>query len=77
MAPDTIVTFTRESNRLMAQGTGEGTVEIFPQSETVFFFKPTSDATVTFVKDDKGKVTRIDVHRDGRITRANRIGVAN
>jgi CubicO group peptidase (beta-lactamase class C family) len=70
---DTIVTCIRESNRLMAEGTGEGKVEIFPESETVFFFKPASDATVTFVKDDTGKVTHIKVHRDGRDIKAKRI----
>ena len=73
VSPDTIVTFTVESNRLMAQGTGEGKVEIFPESETTFFFKPASDATVTFVKNDKGKVTHIKVHRDGRDTEAKRL----
>jgi CubicO group peptidase (beta-lactamase class C family) len=70
---DTIVTFTREGDRLMAQPIGEGKSEVFPESETVFFVKPSSDATVTFVKDDKGKVTHIVLHREGHDTKAKRL----
>jgi CubicO group peptidase (beta-lactamase class C family) len=70
---ETIVTFTREGDRLMGQATNDGKVEVFPQSETVFFFKPSSDATVTFVKDDKGRVSHIVVHRDGRDTNGKRL----
>ena len=65
IGPETIVTFTREGDRLMAQPDDEGKIEVFPESETVFFLKPSTDATVTFVKDDKGKVTHIVLHRDG------------
>ena len=57
----------------MAQANNEGKIELFPESETVFFLKPPSDATVTFVKDDKGKVTHIVLHRDGHDTKAKRL----
>ena len=70
---ETIVTFTREGDRLMAQPTNEGKFEVFPESETVFFLNPATDATVTFVKDDKGKVTHIVLHRDGHDTKAKRL----
>jgi CubicO group peptidase (beta-lactamase class C family) len=70
---DTIVTFTREGDRLMAQPSNEGKSEVFPESETVFFLKPSSDATVTFVKDDKGKVTHIVFRREGHETKAKRL----
>ena len=73
IGPGTIVTFTREGDHLMAQPEGEGKSEVFPESETVFFLNPSSDATVTFVKDDKGKVTHLVVHRDGRDTQAKRL----
>ncbi len=70
---ETIVTITREGDRLMAQATDDGKLEVFPESETVFFLEPAKDATVTFVKNDKGKVTHIDLHRDGRDSRATRL----
>jgi CubicO group peptidase (beta-lactamase class C family) len=71
--PDVILTITREGDHLMAQATGDGKSEIFPESETVFFLNPATDATVTFVKDDKGKVAHIIAHREGSDTRAKRL----
>ncbi len=73
VGPAIIVTFTREGDHLIAQVDHEGKTEVFPESETVFFLNPPSDATVTFVKDDKGKVTHIVVHRDGQDTKAKRL----
>jgi Domain of unknown function (DUF3471) len=70
---DTILTVTRDGNRLMVQPTKYGKLEIFPESETVFFLSPAKDATITFVKDDLGKVTHIVVHREGRDTKAKRL----
>jgi CubicO group peptidase (beta-lactamase class C family) len=73
VGPAIIATFTREGDHLMTQVDNEGKTEIFPESETVFFLNPSSDATVTFVKDDKGKVIHIVVHRDGQDTKAKRL----
>jgi CubicO group peptidase (beta-lactamase class C family) len=70
---DTIVTLTREGDRLMAQPGNEGKIELFPESETVYYLSPGSDATATFVKDEKGKVTHIVLHRDGNDTKAKRL----
>ena len=67
------MTVTREGDKLMAQPAGDAKFELFPESETVFFLKPTTDATATFVKDDKGKVTHIVVHREGHDTKAKRL----
>ena len=55
---ETIVTVTREGDKLMAQPSGDARFELFPESETVFFLKPTTDATATFVKDANGKFNR-------------------
>jgi len=56
-----ILTVTREGARLFAQLSGQGKYEIFPKSETEFFWQVV-DAQVTFVKDEKGKVIKA-VHR--------------
>jgi hypothetical protein len=58
-----ILTVTREGERLFAQLTGQPKVEIFAKSETEFFWK-VANAQVTFVKDDKGKVTKA-IHQQG------------
>jgi CubicO group peptidase (beta-lactamase class C family) len=52
-----IMTVTREGNQLFAQITGQPKFEIFPKSETEFFWKDVN-AQVTFVKDKSGKVTK-------------------
>ncbi|QEH32178.1 Penicillin-binding protein 4* [Aquisphaera giovannonii] len=71
--PDEIVTVTREGDRLMAQSTHEGKVELYPESEADFFTKPTSRSSLTFVKDEKGTVTHITLHEDGHDSTARRL----
>ncbi len=58
-----IMTVTREGNHLFAQLTGQPKFEIFPKSETEFYWKVVS-AQVTFVKDKDGKVTKA-IHEQG------------
>ncbi len=58
-----VLTVTREESRLFAQLTGQPRFEIFPKSETEFFWKVV-EAQVTFVKDDKGRVIKA-LHRQG------------
>ena len=57
-----ILTVTKEGDRLLAQLTGQPKFEIFPRSETEFFWKVVN-AQVTFVKNDKGKVSKIIHHQ--------------
>ena len=59
-----ILTVTREQNHLYAQLTGQQRFEIFPKSETEFFWKIT-DAKVKFVKDADGKVSKAIHHQNG------------
>jgi CubicO group peptidase (beta-lactamase class C family) len=70
---ETIVTVSRQGDKLMAQPSGDAQFELFPESETVFFLKPTTDATATFVKDANGKISHIVLTRDGRKTEAKRL----
>ncbi len=70
LTPAFALTITREGDRLMTQGTGQGKIEIFPESETDFFLKIT-DAQITFVKE-AGKVTHIILRQNGRDTKAKR-----
>jgi ketosteroid isomerase-like protein len=70
---EAIVTVSRQGDKLMAQPSGDAQFELFPESETVFFLKPTTDATATFVKDSNGKISHIVLTRDGRKTTAKRL----
>lgn len=58
-----ILTVTRDGNKLLAQLTGQPQFEIFPRSETEFFWKVV-DAQITFVKNEKGEVIH-GIHRQG------------
>ena len=72
LAPTFILTVTREGDRLMTQATGQGKLEVFPESETTFFLKVV-DAQITFVKDDSGTVTHLILHQGGRDQKATRM----
>lgn len=67
-----ILTVTREGDRLFAQLTGQPKLEIFPSSETEFFWKVVN-AQITFVKDDDGKVRGAIHEQAGRTFDAPRM----
>jgi hypothetical protein len=58
-----ILAVTREGDKVFAQLSGQPKFEIFPKSETEFFWKVV-EAEVTFVKNDQGAVTKA-IHRQG------------
>ncbi len=67
-----ILTVTREGDRLFAQLAAQPKFEIFPQSETEFFWKIVR-AEITFVKNEKGEVTGAIHHQGGQTIRAPRL----
>jgi CubicO group peptidase (beta-lactamase class C family) len=71
LAPQFALTVTRDGDRLLTQATGQGQLEIFPESETEFFLKVV-EAQITFVK--KGdKVTHLILHQNGRDVEGKRV----
>jgi len=64
LGPGFIISVSQQDDRFFAQATGQPKFELFPESETEFFLKVT-DAQVTFVKDDKGVVTKLILHQGG------------
>jgi serine-type D-Ala-D-Ala carboxypeptidase/endopeptidase len=66
------MTVTREEGHLFAQLTGQPKLEILPKSETEFFWEDVN-AQVTFVKDEKGKVTKAVHHQGGQTLEAPKI----
>ena len=67
-----IMTVSRESDRLFAQLTGQPKFEIFPKSPNEFFWKVV-DAQIQFVKNDAGKITKAIHHQGGQTLEAPRI----
>ncbi len=71
-SPEFVLTLSSQDGRLFAQATGQGSVEIFPESESVFFAK-IADIQHIFVKDASGKVTHMIVRQGGFDTEAKKI----
>jgi hypothetical protein len=67
-----ILTVTREGSRLMTQATGQGKIEMFPESGTKFF-NEAIDGEITFVTDEKGRATELILRQGGGERRALRL----
>ena len=59
------ITITVEDGKLMAQATGQEKCQIFPESESKFFYKVVN-AQITFEKNKDGKVTKLILHQNGQ-----------
>ncbi len=64
LAPNFILTVTREGDQLFAQATGQPKLEIFAESERDYFYKVV-DAQITFQTDAQGKATGLILHQNG------------
>jgi serine-type D-Ala-D-Ala carboxypeptidase/endopeptidase len=65
LAPGAVFIIRPEGDRLTAALTGQGTAEIFPESEREFFYKVV-DAQISFQVDAQGQVTGLVLHQNGR-----------
>jgi CubicO group peptidase (beta-lactamase class C family) len=72
IAPQAILTVTREGSRLFARMTGQEKIELFAEAPDQFFSK-TIDATINFEKDANGKVTRLVLNQGGQKIPARRV----
>ena len=72
LAPDFILTVTREGDRLFVQATNQPRLEIFPESARDYFLKAV-DAQITFVTDAQGRVSELVLHQGGRDQHAKRL----
>jgi len=73
MSPNASMLITLEGSQLMSKMTGQGSVPIFPQSETLFFAKGI-DAQIEFPKDDgQAKASQMTLHQNGRDMTAKRM----
>ncbi len=70
--PEFVFSFWREGDKFYLSPTGQGRIEIFPESKTKFFLKVV-EATATFVLDNQGKVTGAIWHQNGKDTPLSRI----
>ena len=71
LRPDFILTVTLEDGQLMTQATNQGKIPVLAESENVFY-PLVIDATITFQKDESGKVTGLILDQNGRKIPAKR-----
>jgi Domain of unknown function (DUF3471) len=65
LAPGFSIVITLENGQLMEQATNQPKFPIFAESPTRFFLKVV-DAQIEFLKNDKGEVTGMILHQNGR-----------
>jgi hypothetical protein len=70
--PGVKIYVTVQDSRLMVQLTGQPAVQVYPESETEFFYKVV-EARITFNMDSDGKVTGLVLHQSGREVPAGKI----
>jgi CubicO group peptidase (beta-lactamase class C family) len=70
--PGFSLTITEENGRLFCQATGQDKLEVYPESETVFFLKVV-DARISFIIDENDEVEKLILHQGGRDVPAARI----
>lgn len=64
LAPERILTVSRNEDRLYVQLTGQPNIRVFPEGERDFFYTVVN-AQITFVVDDQGHVTELILHQNG------------
>jgi CubicO group peptidase (beta-lactamase class C family) len=72
LAPNFIVTITKEGDKLMGEPTGQAKTELQPISETEFVV-PSVKANVTFEKDSAGKVIGLILVQNGQTIKGKKI----
>jgi hypothetical protein len=72
LAPNFVLTITREGDKLFAQATGQPKAQIFPEGERKFFYKVV-DAQITFETDSSGRATSLTLQQNGADMPAKRV----
>ena len=65
LAPNFVLTVTRDGDKLFVQATGQPRFQIFPESALEFFLKVV-DAQITFETDSNGRAVSLVLHQNGR-----------
>ncbi len=72
LAPNFILTVTREEDKLFVQATGQPKFQIFPESALEFFLKVV-DAQITFETNSTGRAVSLVLHQNGRNVPGKRV----
>ncbi len=72
LAPNFILTITREGDHLFAQATEQGKFELFAEGEKEYFLKVV-DAQISFETDAAGVANQLVLHQAGQNAPAKRM----
>jgi len=72
LAPDAVLTITREGQRMFGQLTGQPRIEIFAEGPTALFARVV-DAQLTFTVGADGRASALTLHQNGQNTPAPRV----
>lgn len=72
LTPNFVLTVTPRDGRLMVQATGQDEYEVFPESDTRFFYRVV-DAQITFELASDGTASALVLHQNGRNQRGTRL----
>lgn len=72
ITPEFGLTVTVKDDKLFVQATGQSTLQVFPKTNTEFFYKAVN-AQITFVPDKEGKVNQLILHQGGRNQKGARL----
>ena len=72
LTPDFVFTVSVRGNRLMVGVTNQPTFQVFPRSDTEWFYKVV-DATLRFEVDESGKCVAVELDQNGARQRAARV----
>ncbi|MCY3932845.1 MAG: serine hydrolase [Acidobacteria bacterium] len=72
LADSVVFTVARRGDRLFVQLTGQPSFEVFPESETKYFYRVV-DAQITFGRGDDGTVDHLVLHQNDMDQRADRL----
>lgn len=72
LAPNFILTISRDGDRLFLQATNQPRFELFAEGDKEYFLKVV-EASVTFVTDDTGRATALVLHQNGANVTGKRV----
>ncbi len=72
LAPNVVISVTKEGEKLMSQTTGQSKMELLPESEIEFFIKGFT-AQFVFVRDETGQVTKLIINQEGQRVTAKKL----
>jgi CubicO group peptidase (beta-lactamase class C family) len=75
LAPNFVLTVTRDGSQLFVQATGQPMLEVFAESDRKFFYKAV-DAQITFAVDEQGRATSLVLDQNGADVPGKRIAGA-